>query len=114
MCLGMIFREVIEMTKKLTLNKVIEQFKEVHGDEYNYDKVIYINTRTKIIITCNIHGDFLQTPMRHKNNGKCPRCSGVKKPPMDEMIKILYSINENIEIIHVDYVRNVVKCRCLL
>lgn len=38
--------------------KFINRSKEIHNNFYNYDKVDYINARTKVIITCPEHGDF--------------------------------------------------------
>ncbi|MBV5347147.1 hypothetical protein JZU46_02875 [bacterium] len=32
---------------------------------FNYSKTIYVTSRTKVIITCPIHGDFEQTPNGH-------------------------------------------------
>ena len=47
----------------------------VHGVAYNYSKVKYINNRTKVIITCLRHGDYLQSPNDHINHKTgCPRC----------------------------------------
>lgn len=65
------------ISKKLSLTKetFIERAKEVHGDEYDYSKVIYVNAITKICITCSIHGDFWQTPSNHLNGHKCSKCS---------------------------------------
>jgi len=48
----------------------------VHGVVYNYSKVKYINNRTKVIITCLRHGDYLQSPNDHINHKTgCPRCA---------------------------------------
>jgi hypothetical protein len=46
---------------------------------YNYDKVIYINQKTKINITCLEHGDFLISPKSHSRGGGCPVCANLKK-----------------------------------
>tara|TARA_B100000579_G_C22155984_1_gene543058 strand:+ start:352 stop:537 length:186 start_codon:yes stop_codon:yes gene_type:complete len=50
------------MGKKLLHYKVLERFKKVHGDRYNYSLVEYVNSKTKIIIICNKGGHrvFLQ------------------------------------------------------
>lgn len=48
------------MVKKSNINEFIKKAKKVHGDKYSYDKINYINARTKIIITCPKHGDFLK------------------------------------------------------
>ena len=59
--------------------KFIEDSIKVHGDLYDYSKVEYKNNTTKVIITCKIHGDFLQTPDKHKQNRGCPECANEKK-----------------------------------
>ena len=56
----------------------IQKARQKHGDKYNYDKVDYKNSRTKIIISCPIHGEFLQTPSAHLTGCGCPKC-GRKK-----------------------------------
>lgn len=68
--------------KKLNTEQLITKFKEVHGDKYDYSKVVYKNTRSKIIINCKLHGDFNQNAGSHLygKNG-CPNCNdsvGVK------------------------------------
>ncbi len=58
----------------------IEEAKKVHGDLYEYHKVEYINTNSKVCIVCKIHGEFWQTPSNHLSGKGCPYCSGnVKK-----------------------------------
>jgi hypothetical protein len=46
-----------------------------HKTFYNYDKVIYKNINTKVIITCPKHGDFLQRPRDHLQGKGCPKCN---------------------------------------
>ena len=54
----------------------INQAKEIHGTEYCYKDTVYIDTKTKVIINCKIHGKFEQSPCNHLNNkSKCPKCS---------------------------------------
>ena len=65
------FYERIRYTKE----KFIEESYKVHGDKYDYSKVEYINSRTKVCIICPIHGEFWQTPKSHIQNTGCPRCS---------------------------------------
>ena len=61
--------------KKLTLEEFISRAKEVHGNKYDYSKVEYINSKTKVCIICPIHGEFWQTPRQHLISLGCPRCS---------------------------------------
>jgi len=50
-------------------------FYELHGERYNYEKVNYINARTKIIVTCPTHGDFDVTPYSHLSGTGCSKCN---------------------------------------
>lgn len=54
--------------------KFIKRAKEIHGDNYTYDKTKYETLEIKVIITCPIHGDFLQSPTSHLNGNGCPKC----------------------------------------
>jgi len=58
----------------------IKKFKEVHGDKYDYSKVQYTNSKTKVCIICPEHGEFWQTPYKHyhKHQG-CPKCGNISK-----------------------------------
>ena len=49
----------------------------VHGNKYTYSNVVYTNSRTKVSITCPIHGEFLQAPYQHLDNHGCPKCRNV-------------------------------------
>ena len=59
------------MVKKLSNEEFINKAKLIHKNIYDYSKVNYINNRTKIIIICKIHGEFLQRPNSHLQNGSC-------------------------------------------
>ncbi len=64
--------------QKLSLSDVIKQFKEVHGDRYDYSKVIYINTNSKVEIICSKHGSFYKKPSKHKLGAGCPDCKKIE------------------------------------
>jgi hypothetical protein len=53
----------------------IERFRAVHIDKYNYYKTLYTNYRSKIIITCKIHGDFLTRTDIHLAGHNCKKCT---------------------------------------
>ena len=57
-----------------TTEQFIKEAKEVHGDRYDYSKVEYKNCFEKVVIICNTHGDFLQTPDRHLAGAGCKSC----------------------------------------
>lgn len=53
----------------------IRKSKEVHGNNYDYSKVNYVNSKTKVTIICSVHGEFQQIPNDHIKGYKCRRCS---------------------------------------
>ena len=63
---------------KYTLNNFVERAKLIHGDKYDYSKVVYKNGRTKICIICPIHGEFYQEPRHHLKGCGCPSCNESK------------------------------------
>ena len=52
-----------------------EKGKSIHNDKYNYSKVKYVNSRTKVCIICPEHGEFWQTPHSHLTGYGCKKCS---------------------------------------
>lgn len=80
------------MRKKFsrTNNDFIKISKNVHNGYYDYSKVEYINTNSKVIITCPKHGDFLQTPKIHIKGSGCSICNQSKGENM-----VMKFLNEN-------------------
>ena len=78
--------------KKHTTHSFIEKAKSTHGNKrYDYSKVVYTNSKTKVIVLCNSHGSFTQNPNDHINYG-CPYCSG-KKTHINDFVKQAKSIH---------------------
>ncbi|QYB17523.1 SPbeta prophage-derived protein [Pacmanvirus S19] len=46
----------------------------VHMDKYDYLSAKYIGAMIKLIITCRLHGDFMQSPNNHLRGKGCPKC----------------------------------------
>ena len=57
----------------------IKKAKKVHGDKYDYSKVDYINSQTKVCIICPEHGEFWQIPASHIRGYKCPECGNYNR-----------------------------------
>lgn len=57
---------------------VKNEFIAIHGNLYDYSSVEYISHKTKVIIKCKEHGEFLCTPSNHKKGRGCPKCSSSK------------------------------------
>lgn len=66
-------------SKKTNQRRTTEQFIleaiATHGDRYDYSKTVYINAKTKVLITCKKHGDFYVFVHTHLNGGICRKCS---------------------------------------
>jgi glutaredoxin len=63
--------------KNVTKEEFIEKVILVHGEWYDYSKVVYVNNKTKVLIICPIHGEFWQTPNAHLSGRGCPHCGRV-------------------------------------
>ena len=46
----------------------------LHNGLYDYSKFVYDQNKTKGIIICKKHGEFLQSPNNHLKGQGCPRC----------------------------------------
>lgn len=53
---------------------LIDKFRKVHGDTYDYSKFVYKGFHEKSTIICKVHGEFQQSPAKHSNNRGCPKC----------------------------------------
>ena len=71
---------------KLTTEQFIEKARKIHGDKYDYSKVEYIDSRTKVCIICPTHGEFWQRPNDHLNGKGCRKC--VNNKPLTQTIFI--------------------------
>ena len=60
--------------KKMDEKKFVEKARKVHGDKYDYSKVEYKGSKTKVCIICHIHGEFWQKPNNHLRGEGCPKC----------------------------------------
>ena len=63
------------MAKKLKRTEFIDKAIKKHGNKYDYSKVDYINSQTKVCIICPEHGEFWQTPNNHLNGKGCSKCT---------------------------------------
>ena len=82
--------------KKYTTESFIKRAKEVHGDKYDYSKVSYVDSQTKICITCPKHGDFWQTPNMHLSKNGCPECFNERRNKEKRLTKEKFVERANI------------------
>lgn len=60
---------------KDSVEDFIQKAKAVHGDHYDYSKVVYTSSREPVEIVCPVHGGFLQRPNNHLSGQQCNKCS---------------------------------------
>ena len=64
------------MPRRLTTQEFVARARARFGTQYDYSRVRYVNSRTKIQVVCPKHGGFELTPILHLHNGLgCPRCT---------------------------------------
>ena len=95
----------------LTTETFIKKTKEVHGDKYDYSKVVYSGCRNKVCIICPEHGEFWQVPYYHLAGNGCMKCFNEKRRgkgrqlTTDEFISRANEIHKNkYDYSKVDYV----------
>ena len=87
--------------RKKTWDEVLQGFRKVHGDKYEYDSSSYDGSAYKMRIFCSTHGWFEQTPNKHLLGRGCPDCGGRKRLTREEVIRrceerypVLYSYDK--------------------
>jgi len=83
------------MAKKLTTETFIAKAIKKHGNKYNYDKVVYIDSQSKVIVTCKIHGDFSIRPAEILRGKGCAKCSGKHRWTTEEWIALARKAHGN-------------------
>lgn len=93
----------------------IEKAIKVHGDKFDYSKVVYIKGHTKVTIICQEHGEFQQSPSNHLSGKECIKCSykkrGLKMVPDKEQFieKSIKTHGDKYDYSKVDYVNSKTK-----
>ena len=82
------------MSKLLKVD-FISKSNQVHNNKYDYSKVEYINTTTKVCIICPEHGEFWQTPKAHMKGQGRPSCKGGVKMTQSEFIRKASELHNN-------------------
>ena len=65
--------------RKKTIEAFILEAKTIHGDKYDYSKVLYESSAKKVCIICPEHGEFWQIPSAHLRGRGCPLCANLKR-----------------------------------
>jgi Zn finger protein HypA/HybF involved in hydrogenase expression len=76
----------------------ISKANKIHNNTYDYSKVNYVNSKTKVIITCPVHGDFSQSPDIHVSSPNycgCPECGGTTKSNTNKFILSAIKVHQD-------------------
>lgn len=90
-----------KMTRRLTTETFIQRGFAVHGEKYDYSRVVYAGKDKKVKIVCTTHGEFSQTPHNHTYNAQgCPKCGDIARN--DGRMATLESVLSKFRLIHGD------------
>lgn len=78
---------------------IINLFISTHKDKYVYDKVDYIDSKTKVIITCKEHGDFSQNPYDHSIGRGCMKCNTLGKVSEPKLLNKIRELFNNCKVV---------------
>jgi len=67
----------------------VNKAKSIHGNKYDYSKVDYIDSKTKVKIICEEHGEFEQQPYNHLRGKGCPKCGN-----NEVKLKLTYTVDD--------------------
>ena len=89
-------------TQPSNTEEFLEKAKGVHGDKYDYSKVLYNGNKKKVCIIChkkNIlgeeHGEFWQRPNDHLTGYACPKCGNNYVPTTEEWVAHAKIVHDN-------------------
>jgi len=83
---------------KFTNEIFIKRAKEIHGNKFDYSLVKYDGFENKVIIICNKHGKFEQSPHNHLSGYGCRKCRASHNEEQIANILLKHNINFEREI----------------
>lgn len=66
------------LSQRSTTDEFIIKASKKHNNFYSYNKAVYVNSRSRLIISCPIHGDFEQQAGGHLEGYGCQKCANLK------------------------------------
>lgn len=72
---GLGCRKCSDKKQTFSTNEFIQKAISIHGNKYNYSKVDYVHSMTKVQIECPLHGIWFQTPAMHLQGKGCKKCN---------------------------------------
>jgi len=95
------------IAQKSTTEDFIRKAILSHNNTFDYSKVQYENSSTKVIILCKQHGHFFQTPNEHLNGKGCDKCGGTATMDTPVFIEKANLVHGNLyDYSNTKYIRN--------
>ena len=73
--------------QQMSKEKFVEMANKVHNNKYDYSKTVYRSRKTKGIIICPIHGEFIQGLGNHLQGHGCPKCTNTHRMNKEEFVE---------------------------
>jgi very-short-patch-repair endonuclease len=80
-------------SNKLNNEIILERYKKVWNNKYDYSKTNYINQITPITVICKKHGEFSINPRYHEKGSGCPKCYPTTELYVLDYLKNYYPTN---------------------
>ena len=99
------------MSQKITSEEFIKKAINIHGDLYNYTKVIFIDYLTPVEIICKTHGIFKLKPRSHVcDKTKCPKCTKPGRTDLNWFLEKAKIVHNNLyDYSNVNYINIITK-----
>ena len=81
---------------KYTTEEWTRKMSGVHEGKYSYDKALYIDSKTKVLIKCGSHGYFWQAPLNHGQGQGCSKCSNKHRHTTEEWVSKMIETHGNV------------------
>lgn len=60
--------------KSVTQESVVDEIRRIHGDKYDYSKIVYITNKIPVEVVCHTHGSFFAEPRNLLSGRGCRKC----------------------------------------
>lgn len=81
----------------MDINEFIIKAKCIHGDKYDYSRILNFVYKNRVIILCPLHGEFNQFPNNHLRGSGCNKCARIL---IGKQKSSSYAFKEKASIVH--------------
>ncbi|MBP1325055.1 very-short-patch-repair endonuclease [Leucobacter exalbidus] len=85
--------DAMAQASRLGNDEFVSRAREVHGNMYDYSKVMYQGLGYSVTIICSEHGEFSQNAGNHLGGHACARCAGLYNWSTPEWIAVVREVH---------------------